>query len=87
MVTETGADWRTWLPGPRSETSEPAAAPATQTITGTLSLPTSPGSYFLGLLLPRPTTSAGAYAVRCANAGVWFNPHLNGVNILAAITL
>ncbi|MFI7407523.1 DUF4874 domain-containing protein [Streptomyces sp. NPDC049627] len=80
----TGADWRTWLPGPRSETSEPAADPTTQTITGTLTLPTASGTYYLGLSLPHPTTSAAAYAVRCANAGVSFR---NGVNILAAITL
>ncbi|MFF4507881.1 DUF4832 domain-containing protein [Streptomyces sp. NPDC001401] len=83
---DTGADWRTWLPGPRSETSEPAAEPATQTITGTLPLPAAPGTYFLGLLLPHPTTSAGAYTVRCANTGVWFPPN-PGVNILAAVTL
>ncbi|MFE0258223.1 DUF4874 domain-containing protein [Streptomyces sp. NPDC059010] len=85
-TVNTGADWRTWLPGPRSETNEPAADPATRTITGTLPLPTTPGTYFLGLALPHPTTSAAAYAVRCANAGVWFPPSL-GVNVLATIAL
>ncbi|MFF3247074.1 DUF4832 domain-containing protein [Streptomyces sp. NPDC002870] len=68
-------------------TVDTAADPATQTITGTLTLPTTPGTYFLGLLLPHPTTSTGAYAVRCANASFWFVPSLNGVNILGAVTL
>ncbi|MFF4353891.1 DUF4874 domain-containing protein [Streptomyces sp. NPDC001530] len=86
-TVDTGADWRTWLPGPRSETSEPAAAPATQTITGTLPLPATPGTYFLALLLPHPTTSAAAYAVRCANASVWFLAFVKGENVLATITL
>ncbi|MFE7328798.1 DUF4874 domain-containing protein [Streptomyces sp. NPDC057565] len=80
---ETGADWRTWLPKGRAETTDDHAEPVPSTVRATLEVPRGArGTYRIGLALPDPRFEGAACAVRCANATTRW---VNGVNVLAEV--
>lgn len=82
---QTAADWRTWLPQGRAETSDDHSGPATSTVRGRLTLPSGArGPHRIGLALPDPAFPERGRAVRCANATTQW---VNGVNVVATVSL
>ncbi|MFB6960238.1 DUF4874 domain-containing protein [Streptomyces sp. NPDC056309] len=82
-TSESGADWRTWLPSGRAEVDGEDRTVPVSRVRALLPAPTHPGRYRLGLLIADAGRD-GRYGVPLANAGV---PLLDGVNVLGGITI